>query len=593
MMERMHRRFPLVRSLVAAVLLMVGVLAVAARPAAADLPVYVETGTVGPNGALGMIGESSTQGMLPWIADDLGALGWGPLRMYAAPGVRIPPDNAGFAIPVVQRWRAEGFDPRVWIIGLGANDVGFSTTNVSGAAAYIDSMLDAIGPGREVLWIDITHHEADWQAAWNQALANVAARRLNLHVFDWAAIAAQHPEWIVSDHVHLTPTGYRQKSLMVADATRVLMQANPRPATFTSTSASGPSAGLVPLAPVRVLDTRQAGGGLGVGGTRVVDLSSAVPSGTTAAAVNLTVDQPAADGYLTAWDCNGAPPGVSALNYDAGEPSGAATVVALSDARTFCVFSFAATALIVDVNGAYAPRAGQRFAPQPPARILDTRTTGAPGAGGVVRVAEPAGAGGAPTAVTVNLTATGGAQRGFVTAFPCGDTVPLVSNVNHGVGAPAANLATVKVAADGGLCVFTAQRVDVVVDLLGVWGADGLWYQAATPTRVLDTRTGAGGWLGATAPLQTLDLDTSAVPGLPASARAVAGTVTATETWGDGFVTTWPCSTTRPTASTLNYQRFQSVPNAAVVDLGADHKLCAASLVPAYLLFDITGWFRE
>src|SRR6478609_1602764 len=93
-------------------------LGVVARPAAADLPIYVETGTAGPDGALGVIGESSTQGMLPWIPDDLGAAGWGPLRLYAFPGVRIPADNPGFAIPVVQRWRAVGFDPRVWIIGL-------------------------------------------------------------------------------------------------------------------------------------------------------------------------------------------------------------------------------------------------------------------------------------------------------------------------------------------------------------------------------------------------------------------------------------------------------------------------------------------
>jgi hypothetical protein len=562
-----------------------------ARPAGADLPIYVETGTAGPNGALGMIGESSTQGTLPWIAGDLGAVGWGPLRLYAFPGVRIPPDNPGFAIPVVQRWRAEGFDPRVWIIGLGSNDVGFTTTSIPRATAYIDAMLDAIGPGREVLWINITHHEPDWQAAWNEALVEVAARRLNLHIFDWASIVAQHPDWVGSDHVHSTPTGYRQKSLLLSDATKALLQANRVAATFATTSAAGPKAGLVPVDPVRVLDTRTAGGSLAAGGVRQVDVSSAVPAGTIAVAVNLTVDQPSADGYFTAWDCNGPPPNVSSLNYEAGQPRGAATVVALSPTRTFCVFSFAAAALVVDVNAAYTPAAGQRFTAQAPARILDTRTTGPPGAGGVVRVTVPSVGGAAPAAVTVNLTATGGAQPGYLTAFPCGSTPPTVSNVNHGVAAPAANLATVKVAGDGSLCVFTLQRVDVVIDLLGEWSDGGLWYQPAAPTRLLDTRTGAGGWLGAAAPLQTLDMDVNTVPGVPASAQAVAGTVTATTPWGDGFVTTWPCASARPTASTLNYQRGDSVPNAAVIALGADRKVCAASFVPAYLLFDLTGWF--
>jgi hypothetical protein len=590
MMDRMRTPRSAVRLLLASALLVGGLLA-AAGPAAADLPVFIENDAAGANGAIGIIGESSTQGTLPWIGDDLAALGWGPIRGYAAPGVRIPPDLAGFAIPVVQRWRAEGFDPRVWIIGLGANDVGFSTTSGPKAVAYIDSMLDAIGPSREVLWVNITHHEADWQAAWNAALAQVATRRFNLHVFDWASIAAQHPEWIYSDQVHLTPTGYRQKARMVAEATRPLMQANPVPATFAATAAAGPEAGLAPVDPVRVLDTRLSGGAIAAGGTRIVDLSSTVPAGATAAAVNLTVDQPGADGYLTAWDCAGAPPGVSSLNYAAAQPRGAATVVALSASRTFCVFSLAATALVVDVNGAYTPTTGERFTPQAPARILDTRTTGAPGPGGIAKVTVPKVNGAVPSAVTVNLTATGGAQPGFLTAFPCGTATPTVSNVNHGVGAPAANLVTVKVAADGSLCVYTLQRVDVVVDLLGLWGGDGLWYQAAKPTRLLDTRSGTGGWLGAAASLQALDLDAGAVPGVPASAAAIAGTITATGTWGDGFVTTWPCSTPRPTASTLNYGRLQNVPNAAVVALGADRKICAASFVSTYLLFDLTGWF--
>ena len=208
-----------------------------------------------------------------------------------------------------------------------------------------------------------------------------------------------------------------------------------------------------------------------------------------------------------------------------------------------------------------------------------------------MRVPVPSAGGDTPSAVTVNLTATGGAKPGFLTAFPCGGTPPVVSNVNHGVGAAAANLATVKLAADGSFCVFSLEKVDVIVDLLGTWGASGLWYQPATPTRLLDTRSGAGGWLGAAASLQPLNLALDNVQGLPASARAITGTVTAASTWGDGFVTTWPCSSPRPNASTLNYGRQQTVPNAAVIALGADRTACAATYAPAYLLFDLTGWF--
>ena len=332
-------------ALLASALAVTGLAAVAA-PASADLPIRVDSDVAGPNGALGLVGESSTQGTLPWIGDDLAAQGWGPLRLYAFPGVRIPPDRSGFAIPTVQTWRAEGFDPRVWIVGLGANDVGFTESSVPKAVALIDSMLDTIGPGREVLWLNITHPEPSWQAAWNQALNDVAARRLNLHIFDWASIAAQHPDWLVGDGVHLTPTGYRERSRLIAESTKPLMQANRVTATFAGTAAAGPTSGLDPIDPVRVLDTRSAGGRLAAGATRQVDVSAAVPDGAVAAAVNLTVDGPAADGYLTAWDCSGAggletgtaPPNVSSLNYAAGSPRGAATVVGLSAARTFCVY---------------------------------------------------------------------------------------------------------------------------------------------------------------------------------------------------------------------------------------------------------------
>src|SRR6202022_4016734 len=101
-----------------------------------------------------------------------------------------------------------------------------------------------------------------------------------------------------------------------------------------------------------------------------------------------------------AWDCAGPPPNVSSLNYAAGAPRGAATVVRLSAARTFCVFSYAATDLIVDVSGSYKAAAGERFTAQPPQRILDTRATGTPAAGAVVRVAVPSSGGQTPSAAT-------------------------------------------------------------------------------------------------------------------------------------------------------------------------------------------------
>ena len=154
-----------------------------------------------------------------------------------------------------------------------------------------------------------------------------------------------------------------------------------------------------------------------------------------------------------------------------------------------------------------------------------------------------------------------------------------------------ANLALVKLGPGGELCLTTYASTDVVVDLLGTYGSGGLQYQAAVPVRVLDTRTGAGGWRGSAMGLDALDIDAAAVAGLPANAQAVAGTLTAASAAAPGFVTSWPCAEARPTASTLNVERGGTVPNAAIVGLGADRRICLASYAPTFLLFDLTGWY--
>jgi hypothetical protein len=46
-----------------------------------------------------------------------------------------------------------------------------------------------------------------------------------------------------------------------------------------------------------------------------------IPTGATAVTVNATVVSPTRAGYLTLWPTGGAFPGVSTLNYNAGEPA--------------------------------------------------------------------------------------------------------------------------------------------------------------------------------------------------------------------------------------------------------------------------------
>jgi hypothetical protein len=534
-----------------------------------------------PAGAIGLIGDSVLMGVDPWIARDLAGAGWGPIHYWAGTGTRVPADNPLGASTVMRLWRAQGFDPAVWIIGVGADDVGFVGSSVAASEADIDLMLDEIGPERDVVMATIQHYNPGWEANWNQALRNVAARRPQLHVVEWQAEADQHPSWRGGDGVHLSPTGYRARSQALTDATRPFLAADRVASTSPAVSPVGAPAVFTPVATTRVVDTRRTGGRLGRGQELTVDLAGLVPAGATAAAVNLTVDGPAADGYLTAFPCGSPPPATSSLNYRAGVPRGAAATVALDTRSRLCVRTFADADVIVDVSGAYTPVAGgARFSPLTPTRLLDTRAAESLAPGQIDVVPLPGGA----TAAAVNLTATNGAAPGYVTAFRRGDPLPVASNVNYTPGDTVANLAVVPAAADHTICVAASSRADVIVDLLGVYGGAGLRYQAASPVRLLDTRAGIGGWSGRPAPFQVLDL--------PAVAGAVALSVTVATVApdGPGFTSLYPCGTGRPLASNLNYASWSAATaNAAVVGQPA----CVTAQARAHQIVDLAGWWTS
>ena len=184
-------------------------------------------------------------------------------------------------------------------------------------------------------------------------------------------------------------------------------------------------------------------------------------------------------------------------------------------------------------------------------RLLDTRADAGDGvnapvaAGHVMRlplVAQgkvPAGS----TAVMVNLTAASSCRGGFVTAFPCGSQVPLASNLNVGTARTRAALATVMLNGQGELCVYSSQRTDLVVDLFGSFGPNGLAVNPISPDRYLDTRNAAGARnprVGRIGP-GTFGMKVAGIGPVPGNARAVLLNVTAVDPNADGFVTVHPC----------------------------------------------------
>jgi hypothetical protein len=116
-------------------------------------------------------------------------------------------------------------------------------------------------------------------------------------------------------------------------------------------------------------------------------------------------------------------------------------------------------------------------------------------------------------------------------------------------------------------------------------------YVAMSPVRLLDTRAGIGAPPAKVAAGATVALQVTGQAGIPDDASAVVLNVTATEAEGPGYLTVFPCGTSPPLASNLNYESGQTVPNLAVARVGAGGRVCIYSLVTTHVVADASGWY--
>jgi hypothetical protein len=175
-----------------------------------------------------------------------------------------------------------------------------------------------------------------------------------------------------------------------------------------------------------------------------------VPGNATAVAVNVTVTQPTASGYLNVFPGNLASASTSSLNFVPGLTVPNLAIVQLSPTGTIKLFNSSGfTHAIVDVVGWYdtnrSTQAGL-FTALTPARVLDTRSS-APIGPDATNVFTIAGNGGVPltgsSAVVMNVTVTDPTDDGFLTMFPSGGPTPLSSNLNFVAGQTVPNLVMV------------------------------------------------------------------------------------------------------------------------------------------------------
>lgn len=368
-----------------------------------------------------------------------------------------------------------------------------------------------------------------------------------------------------------------------------------------------------PLAPQRILDTRPGSGfgvdrQLGPGQRMTVQVSGAhgVPSGSTAAAVNVGVTNPngAPSGYLLLYPSDQAQPFASTINFTAGQTIANLTQVALSANGDVTVYNAAGSVdVFLDLNGYYGPSSGPGqglYNPLPsPVRDLDTRTAVGghpgplgPGGGFALKVDGVQGVPADAEAVALNLTEVDGDSPSYLAAWPDQTSWPGNSNLNFPAGRVLANRVIVQVGGNGSILIRNfAGHAHVLVDVAGWFsgggGGDttGRLFTPQNPTRIFDTRSGLGGHPGRIGPGEFVQVTAPA-----AITGAISMNVAVLDGSTYGFLGVYP-GPIAPNTSDINFQPGDVLPNLAITRLDGGTFVIYNSAGAVDVFVDVNGGY--
>jgi hypothetical protein len=385
------------------------------------------------------------------------------------------------------------------------------------------------------------------------------------------------------------------------------------------TTAAGSS--YVPVSPVRVLDTRSHVGvttntPIGAGKTiklQVTGKAGVPTSDVTAVVLNVTAVSPTTADFLTVFPDGTPRPASSNLNFTKGQTIPNLVTVPVGKDGAVDIFNHLGTVhALADLEGYYTSDTGSLYDAVTPVRVLDTRahigvTTNTPiGAGKTIKLPIE-GKAGVPatgvTAVVLNVTATAPTGSSFLTVFPDGHALPVVSNLNFTRGQTIPNLVTVAVGADGAVDLFNhVGTVHAIADLAGYYTSTGtgLKFHPSTPHRLVDTRDGTGVATGQHSPIGAggvFSLPLTDAHGLGnlgplATAGGLVLNVTVTAPSGTSFLTVYPANVARPSASNLNFTKGQTIPNAVITPVNSGSAVDFFNHVgTAQVVADLFGYF--
>jgi hypothetical protein len=343
----------------------------------------------------------------------------------------------------------------------------------------------------------------------------------------------------------------------------------------------------VAVTPCRLVDTRPQHGGSGSiqGGTFQSfpipqEGGCNIPTNAAAYSLNVTVVPSGPLGYLTIWPTGEYQPVVSTMNSVDGRVKADAAIVPAGSSEEVSVYVTNTTDVILDIDGYFAPVSGSTLAfyPLTPCRVADTRVaTFPPGLGPpqlsaatprdfpvLLSPCIPTGIN--PAAYSFNFTVVpGGHPVGYLSAWPTGQSQPVVSTLNDQTGTIVANAAIVPAGTGGDISVYSTNDTQLLIDINGYFapaGPGGLSLYAATPCRVIDTRKLGASFSGTLSP--PVDVVDS-VCGSPATAQAYVFNATVVPQGGLGYLTLWPDGQSRPLVSTLNALDGSITNNMAIV----------------------------
>jgi hypothetical protein len=250
-----------------------------------------------------------------------------------------------------------------------------------------------------------------------------------------------------------------------------------------------------------------------------------------------------------------------------------------------------------------AASTGMVFVPIAPCRLVDTRAGNGALAGPALfpdntrtfplsthACVAPA----SPVAYSLNITVVPQGQLGYLSIWPAGDPLPLVSTLNSLNGQVKANAAIVRAGTSGSVNVYTTNATHAIIDINGYFltpgAANGLAFYPLTPCRVADTRAAQAPAL--TAGATRIIAVRSSACGVPSNAQAYALNATvAPLTSSFGYLTVWPAGQNQPVVSTLNAVTGFVTANAAIVPAGSNGDISVFGSDNAHLILDITGYF--